>query len=49
MTKIVKVLQISTEVMVLVLCGLELKDAIKRIKEERKIRPNPSQNQNDKV
>ena len=41
MTKIIKVLQISTEVVVLVLCGIELRDAIKRIKEERKHRSNP--------
>jgi hypothetical protein len=47
MNKIIKVLQISTEVVVLVLCGIELRDAIKKIKEERRIRPNPSQN--DKV
>ncbi len=40
MAKIVKILQVSTEVMVLVLCGLELRDAIKKIKEERKHRSN---------
>lgn len=45
MTKIIKVLQISTEVVVLVLCGLELRDAIKKIKEERKHRSNPQPNE----
>lgn len=44
MTKIIKVLQISTEVVVLVLCGIELRDAIKRIKEERKHRFNHQAN-----
>ena len=45
MTKIIKVLQISTEVVVLVLCGLELRDAITKIKEERKHRSNPQPNE----
>ena len=45
MTKFIKVLQISTEVVVLVLCGLELRDAIKKIKEERKHRSNPQPNE----
>lgn len=45
MTKIIKVLQISTEVVVLVLCGFELRDAIKKIKEERKHRSSPQPNE----
>lgn len=44
MTKIIKILQISTEMMVLVICGLELRDAVKKIKEERKLRFNPQPN-----
>ena len=45
MAKIFKILQVSTEVMVLVICGLELRDAIKKIKEERKHRSNPQPNE----
>ena len=41
MTKVIKVLQISTEVLVLVLCGIELREAVKKIRGERKHRSNP--------